>query len=503
MRSQMNCKFCARCFDSNRGRAKHEMWCDLNPTASERRSAITSKISASLTGKVVSEETRQKMSNSAKGKTKSIETRQNMSAKQKNMPDTTREKLVIAALNRSDETKAKIAKANTGKVRSEEARQNIISGRNWSDEVKSVAYEKMRLAAIKNRGVSWDDDFLLMYNNACLDGNRIRDFKDFLVNSNCESRTELSIRFNVPISTLNGILRNFYLGDLMVCDGAQTSYFENEVCEFVKSLGVSVIENDRSVLGGKELDILCPDQKVAIECNGLYWHSENNGKDKEYHLNKTTGCLKNDIQLIHIWEPEWMTKSPIVKSMLRNKLGLIDNKIHARKCKIVQLSSKQSRQFLETNHIQGHANASIRYGLVYNDELVFVMTFGAPRFNKNYRYELIRMATKLNTIVVGGFSKLLKYVKNNHQGSIITYSERRLFPKQPAYAINMQLVSENKPGWFVHKHGVIYHRSAVMKHTLIKKYSDRYDHAKSNDENMNALGYYRIWDCGQWVYDLN
>ena len=42
-----------------------------------------------------------------------------------------------------------------------------------------------------------------------------------------------------------------------------------------------------------------------------------------------------------------------------------------------------------------------------------------------------------------------------------------------------------------------------MKHTLIKKYSDRYNHAKSNDENMNALGYYRIWDCGQWVYDLN
>ena len=499
----MNCKFCARCFDSNRGRAKHEMWCDLNPTAIERRSTITSKISASLTGKVVSEETRQKMSNSAKGKTKSIETRQNMAAKQKNISDETREKLVIAALNRTDETKAKIAKANTGKVRSEEARQNIISGRNWSDAVKTAAYEKMRQAAIKNRGVSWDDDFLLMYNIACLDRNHIRNFKDFLVNSNCESRTELSTRFNVPISTLNGILRNFHLSDLMTCDGAQTSYFENEVCEFVKSLGVTVIENDRSVLCGKELDILCPDQKVAIECNGLYWHSENNGKDKEYHLNKTTGCLKNDIQLIHIWEPEWVTHSPIVKSMLRNKLGLIDNKIHARKCKIVQLSSKQSRQFLETNHIQGHANASIRYGLVYNDELVFVMTFGAPRFNKNYRYELIRMATKLNTIVVGGFSKLLKYVKNNHQGSIITYSERRLFPKQPAYAINMQLVSENKPGWFVHKHGVIYHRSAVMKHTLIKKYSDRYNHAKSNDENMNALGYYRIWDCGQWVYDLN
>ena len=135
----MNCKFCARCFDSNRGRAKHEMWCDLNPTARERRSTITSKISASLTGKVVSEETRQKMSNSAKGKTKSIETRQTMATKQKNISDETREKLVIAALNRSDETKAKIAKANTGKVRSEEARQNIISGRNWSDAVKTAA----------------------------------------------------------------------------------------------------------------------------------------------------------------------------------------------------------------------------------------------------------------------------------------------------------------------------------------------------------------------------
>jgi G:T-mismatch repair DNA endonuclease (very short patch repair protein) len=67
---------------------------------------------------------------------------------------------------------------------------------------------------------------------------------------------------------------------------------EREVYEFILSLyNKEIIRNDRTVLNGKELDIYLPDYNLAIEFNGLYWHSEDY-VGKNYHLNKTIECEK-------------------------------------------------------------------------------------------------------------------------------------------------------------------------------------------------------------------
>lgn len=46
------------------------------------------------------------------------------------------------------------------------------------------------------------------------------------------------------------------------------------------------------------------DLKLAIEFNGLKWHSIENGMDRDYHLNKSLECRKLGIRLIHIYEFE-------------------------------------------------------------------------------------------------------------------------------------------------------------------------------------------------------
>jgi hypothetical protein len=136
-----------------------------------------------------------------------------------------------------------------------------------------------------------------------------------------------------------------------------------------------------------------PDYGLAIEYDGLYWHSSGDvlTENRDYHLEKTTKCEEKGLNLLHIFENEWQnqSKQQIWKSIIRNKLGK-SNKIYARKCEIREVSNKESVRFLENNHLQGSASASIRYGLYHNDALVALMTFGKSRFNKNIDWELIR-----------------------------------------------------------------------------------------------------------------
>lgn len=147
------------------------------------------------------------------------------------------------------------------------------------------------------------------------------------------------------------------------------SQAEQEIYNTVVSLveGDAVVQSDRSIIGGKELDIYVPDKHIAIEYNGLYWHSEACGRGKNYHYDKWKMCRDNGIQLITIWEDEWRDKQEIVKSMLAHKLGASQSKrIYARNTTITPLESPVARQFLDTYHIQGSCSSSAYFGLYDN-----------------------------------------------------------------------------------------------------------------------------------------
>lgn len=99
---------------------------------------------------------------------------------------------------------------------------------------------------------------------------------------------------------------------------------ENQLLNYIKNIySGTIIKNDRKILNGKELDIYCPDLNLAIEYNGLYWHS-NIYKDDNYHLNKMLLCLDKNIQLIHIWEDDWIYNNDKIKTKLYN---IINNTI--------------------------------------------------------------------------------------------------------------------------------------------------------------------------------
>jgi hypothetical protein len=284
------------------------------------------------------------------------------------------------------------------------------------------------------------------------------------------------------------------------CSNNGISKEEIEINEFILSLGIDTKIKDRTILDGKELDILVPEKNVAIEYNGLYWHSEQY-VDKDYHLNKTESCKNKNIKLIHIFEDEWLDKKEIVKSRLRNILGLTKNKIYARNCIIKQVSTKESKVFLNDNHIQGDCKSSVVIGLFYNDELVSLMTFGKRPMIGDNSQELIRFCNKINTTVIGGADRLLKFfIKTYRPKEIISYADRRWSQGDLYEKLKFDFVGNTVPNFFYIINKKRVNRLKFQKHKLVKS---GYDKNKTANQIMLENNIYKIYDCGSKRYVLN
>ena len=289
----------------------------------------------------------------------------------------------------------------------------------------------------------------------------------------------------------------------------QKSISKNTSLEiFIKNIldeyNISYIENDRTILNGKEIDIYIPDKKIGIECNGIYWHSL---KDPNYHINKWKQCKENGVQLLTIWQDWIINKPEIIKSIILSKLGIYKRRIYARKCIVKELSQIECNNFLNKNHIQGVGKSIIRLGLYYNNELVSVMTFcNENRYNKNFKikdcyYDLNRFCNSINTQVIGGAGKLLKYFINKyHPITIASFASNDISNGGLYKSLNFQEETINKSYWYVDKEYKRYHHSSFTRSIIIKKGWNEKE-LKEKDI-MYKHGYFQIYDSGQTKYLL-
>jgi len=280
------------------------------------------------------------------------------------------------------------------------------------------------------------------------------------------------------------------------------SGLEIELLDFIKeNYNNTILKSDRKILNGKELDIYLSDINLAFEFNGLYWHSELN-KDKYYHYEKTEKCEKKDIQLIHIYEDDWVYKNDIIKSMILNKLNK-SSKIYARKTQIREITDNNLiREFLDKNHIQGFVGASIKLGLYYEDELISLMTFGKNRLGigklQKYDFELLRFCNKLNYTVIGGASKLFKYfLKTYNPIKIVSYADRSYSNGNLYSKLEFKYSHKSKIGYHYIIDKMRKHRFNYRKSILVK---EGYDKNKSAHEIMNDRQLYRIYNSGHKCY---
>ncbi len=286
------------------------------------------------------------------------------------------------------------------------------------------------------------------------------------------------------------------------CDKRTISYFQEGVINFIQSIlpNEPILVNDRAVLFPQELDIYLPEKKIAIETDGLFYHSEVMGrKNKNYHLNKTTACMMKGIRLIHVFENEWDQTREIVQSVLRTILGIDGVVLPARKTEVREiLNPKVKSAFLEDNHLQGNDHATVSYGLYHSDTLISLMSFVRSRFDKKIEWEMSRFCTLRGHRVQGGAAKLFKhFIKTHAPTSLVSYSDRRYFSGEMYLKLGMTFVANTPPSYYyiLDRYDTLQNRVAWQKAKLKDKLLT-FDASKTEWQNMQANGFDRIWDCG-------
>ena len=312
--------------------------------------------------------------------------------------------------------------------------------------------------------------------------------------------------WQIPNNHLNGngcpLCKNRKIGDGLrdtVEDFTKKSNEIHDITDCLKAL--SPQQRNR------EIDVYIPSLNLGIEYNGLHWHSERLGKDKNYHLDKLNKCNEQGIKLIQIFEDEWINRREICESKLKQICGLNRNpKIFARKCKVVEITDKnEAYEFLDKNHVQGRTGFTIALGTYYNNELVGVMTF---KKEKEGYWDLNRFATDINHQCIGIGGKLFKhFIRNYPFIEIKSFADRRWTtdPKNNLYTkLGFEFDSFVPPTYWYYKDGEIvrHHKFGFRKQILHKRYGLPLD--LKEGEMAERLGYVRIWDCGliKYVYKL-
>lgn len=280
------------------------------------------------------------------------------------------------------------------------------------------------------------------------------------------------------------------------------SLTELDICKFLDSLNVKYEHSNWSVIK-KELDIYIPDKKLAIEIDGLYWHSyhpsSTRAENKARHIEKTRLAQEQGIELLHITDWEWTNKNDIVKSIIKSKLGLND-RIFARNCELRIVKAHDEKKFLNDYHLQGYIPSKLAIGLYFNNELVSLMSIGKTRFSNLADYEILRFCTKSNLTVVGGGSKILKEIRKNYP-ILVTYCDLSKSNGNGYVQMGFTHIKDTGPGYFWTDGDNVISRFKAQKNQL-KKWLKNYDNKLSESENMFASKYRRFHDCGNSVFLL-
>ena len=190
---------------------------------------------------------------------------------------------------------------------------------------------------------------------------------------------------------------------------------ESSLVKYLKKIlpNDEILTNTRKVIPPLELDIYIPSKNLAIEFNGIYWHCEKRGKDKNYHLTKTNRCIDKDIQLIHITDEEWLFNQNVIKLLLRSILNFSCIP-ETRELVVLKISKTQAESWINKNSIIPLKDETIFYGLFDESKQVGILTL-----NEQNQYQLNQWFLLPEYNILSNYSKLLKTFINEYNPEYI------------------------------------------------------------------------------------
>ena len=296
--------------------------------------------------------------------------------------------------------------------------------------------------------------------------------KDISVNQLCKET-------NISRITMRHILKNHCIN----LNYFRSSQLELEICDILNQHNIKYDKNDRTKLDGMEIDLYLPEYNIGIECNGLYWHNETKLKNT-YHRDKSRLAESKGILLLHFWEHEIINliKLDIIEGMILYHTNNIKNKIHARKCSI-STDKLKIIDFINNNHILSNLDKSKQYyGLEFNGEIVSAISIS--NYNET-SLELDRYCCKNNSIVNGGFNKLLTHaiLKNSDKKRIYSYSNDR-YSNGEVYIKNGFTLDRKTPPNYFYQNGIV----VKSRYSSELNYDDKWA---------------KVFDCGSSLFYKN
>lgn len=299
-------------------------------------------------------------------------------------------------------------------------------------------------------------------------------------------------------------------------EAVQNNRFRNGRCYHSKDSG----PNSKFQKALEALDIsfsreFCLDHKTfdfkindtLVEINPTFTHNatffplgNQRCLEKNYHRDKTLIAEKHGYRCIHIFD--WDDQNKIINNIL-NKTT---ESIYARNCEVREVPKQEAIDFIFKHHIQNYAKDIIRLGLYFNDKLVSIMTFGTPRYNKKYEYEIIRYCSAKN--IIGGPEKLFKhFITLYTPTSIISYCDLSKFTGKVYEKLGFSLLRKPTPSkhWY-NMRTKEHYTDALLRQQgfsrLINRKEAKEDNlvGADNKELMIGAGFVEVYDCGQATY---
>lgn len=284
------------------------------------------------------------------------------------------------------------------------------------------------------------------------------------------------------------------------CKSAQghiVSKINAAIADTLRSYGIDCDYEFR--LGRYSFDLRIKDTNTLLEINPTFTHNSAINPwgvplDKYYHRNKTRFALENGYRCINVWD--WDNINHIVDILKPRSF------IYARKCEIAEIDSQVASTFESQFHIQGSVRGqSICLGLYYNGELVEVMTFGSPRYNKHYEYELLRLCSRADLAIIGGAERLWNhFIKSYAPISVISYCDASKFSGSVYRRLDMKLDEITEPNKNWSKNHELITNNLLLQRGFDQIFNTSYGKGTSNEELMVQNGWLPVYDCGQYRF---
>jgi Zn finger protein HypA/HybF involved in hydrogenase expression len=263
--------------------------------------------------------------------------------------------------------------------------------------------------------------------------------------------------------------------------GQLSSNPEKEIQVVVAGFGLTIETSNRTILNGKEVDIYIPSKHVGIEYNGVYWHSDKRGKGPDYHYNKWLVAKQAGVDLIQVWEDDWLKHPDLVKSLLARKLGVLkksNSMLHP-----IRLTGARVKSFFTVNHLQGFIRGTDYIGL---ESLKGVLIAAMVLNIKDGKVKIARYAAASN--YDRGFTNLVGFIEE-------TFSPDSVSVVDDHMASNFKLFA--KAGFLADKDIKPSYLYSVRAERLSKSQLP-----PKSLEKLDSLP--KVWDAGKtvWVKSL-